>query len=258
MDDGAIQVERRGGVAWCVLARPPLNLVDRPLMDQLREVFQTLPGEPWVRAAVLTARGRAFSAGLDVRLLGGLDAAGARALISALHRALDAVHRAPIPVVAAVDGPCLGAGFELALACDLRVATTAATFGLPEVRVGIPSVIEAALLPSVVGWGRAAELLLTGEPISAQQALTWGLVTQVVEPGRLTAATEDLVGRILAGGPRALRLQKELLVRWRHTDLATAIRDGIDAFARAFETQEPQEGAAAFLDKRRAVFEEGL
>lgn len=253
---GPIEVERRGAVAWCALARPPLNLVDRTLMESLRDTFRTLAGQPALRAVVLTGQGRAFSAGLDVRLLGELDTSSARALISALHDTLDAVHRTPVPAVAAVHGPCLGAGFELALACDLRVATTTATFGLPEVRVGVPAVIEAALLPPMVGSGRAAELLLTGEPIDAARALAWGLVNRVVEPGHLDAAVEDLLGQILAGGPRALRLQKELLVRWRHTDLATAVRDSIDAFARAFATREPAEGAAAFLDRRLPAFED--
>src|SRR3989442_1029241 len=97
-------------------------------------------------------------------------------LIPALHAAIDAVHQAPFPVIAAVNGACLGAGFELALACDLRVAVAGASLGLPEVRVGVPSVIQAALLPPLVGPGRAAELLLTGEPITAEPAPQCGRV----------------------------------------------------------------------------------
>jgi enoyl-CoA hydratase len=159
-------------------------------------------------------------------------------------------------VVAAVHGPCLGAAFELALAADLRVAASTATFGLPEVRVGVPSVIEAALLPRLVGPGRAAEMLLTGEAIAADRALAWGLVNRVVDGTSLRAAVEELVARILAAGPRAIRLQKELMLRWRYTDLATAIRYGINAFAAAYATGEPAEGAAAFLAKRPPKFED--
>jgi enoyl-CoA hydratase/carnithine racemase len=136
------------------------------------------------------------------------------------------------------------------------VAALTATFGLPEVRVGVPSVIEAALLPLLVGPGRAAELLLTGEPIGAEQALAWGLVNRAVDPARLRAAVEALVGKILAGGPRAIRLQKALMLRWRDADLATAVRHGVEAFAAAYATGEPAEGATAFLDKRPPKFED--
>lgn len=252
----ALRVERAGPVARCTLARPPLNLLEPGLIAELRAAFLGLAEEASVRVAVLAASGRAFTAGMDVRVLGGLDVAGARSLITTLHEAIEAVHHAPFPVVAAINGPCLGAGFELALACDLRVAAAGATLGLPEVRVGVPSVIEAALLPSLVGPGRAAEILLTGEPIPAEQALAWGLVNRMVPAAELARATDALVEKILAAAPRAIKLQKELMLRWRYTDLATAIRYGIDAFAVAYASGEPAEGAAAFLGKRPPRFEE--
>ena len=217
MADAPIRVERVGAAARCTLNRPPLNLLEPGLIRAIGDAFASLAADGGVRVAVLTGSGRAFSAGMDVRVLAGLDPAGARALITALHGAIEAVHHAPFPVVAAVDGPCLGAGFELALACDLRVAVTGATFGLPEVRVGVPSVIEAALLPPLVGPGRAAELLLTGEAIPAERALAWGLVNRVVEAPGLWAAVDDLVGKILAGGPTAIRLQKHLMLRWLYS-----------------------------------------
>jgi enoyl-CoA hydratase len=153
-----------------------------------------------------------------------------------------------------VRGPCLGAGLEFALACDLRIATSDATFGLPEVRVGVPSVIEAALLPPLVGPGRAAELLLTGEPIPAERALAWGLVNRMVEAAGLRNAVDAVLAKILAAGPGAVRLQKGLMLRWRYSDLGTAIRDGIEAFATAYGTGEPAEGATAFLAKRAPKF----
>ena len=153
-------------------------------------------------------------------------------------------------MIAALNGPCLGAGFELALACDLRVAAAGALLGLPEVRVGIPSVIQAALLPLLVGPGRAAELLLTGEPVTAERARDWGLVNEVVPAERVGAAAEALAARVLACGPEAVRLQKGLIVRWRETDVVSAVRLGIDAFAAAYGTAEPREGMSAYLDKR--------
>jgi enoyl-CoA hydratase len=251
---GSVRVERTGGVARCILDRPPLNLFEPTLISDLREAFASLARDPGLRLIVLGATGRAFTAGMDVRVLGGLDVESARGLITNLGAAIDAVHQAPVPVIAAIHGACLGAGFELALACDLRVAATDARFGLPEVRVGVPSVIHAALLPPLVGPGRAAELLLTGDTIGPEQALGWGLVSRVVEPSGLDGAVGELVGRIVSAGPAAVRLQKELIIRWRETDLPTAIRLSIHTFATAYAGDEPREGTRAFLEKRTPDF----
>ena len=251
----ALRVARDGPTAWCTMDRPPLNLFEPGLIGELREAFTRLARDPSVRVAVLTGAGRAFAAGMDLHVLGGLDVERGRALITSIHEAIEAVHHAPFPVVAAVNGPALGAAFELLLACDLRVASATATLGLPEVRVGVPSVIEAALLPWLIGPGRAAELLLTGEAVGAEQALAWGLVNRVVPPERLRAETEAVVASILACAPGAIRAQKELMLRWRYTDLATAIRYGINAFATCYATGEPREGARAFLEKRPPRFD---
>ena len=254
MADSTLAVERRGDVVWCALDRPPLNLFEPGLIAALRATFEALARDAAIRAAVVTGRGRAFTAGMDVRVLHGLDAAAARALITELCAAIDAVHRAPFPVLAAVHGACLGAGFELALACDLRVAAANASFGLPEVRVGVPSVIQAALLPPLIGPGRAAEMLLLGTPVDATRALGWGLVNRVVEPGALAAAVDETLAMLLACAPGAVRAQKALMIRWRETDLPSAVRAGIDAFAACYAGDEPREGAAAFLEKRAPRF----
>jgi enoyl-CoA hydratase/carnithine racemase len=244
-------VERAGEVVRCTLDRPPLNLLEPELIRALRDCFRDLAQDPRVRVAVLTGQGRAFTAGMDVHVLAALDVARARALITSLHEAIQAVHAAPFPVIAAVNGHALGAGFELAIACDLRVAAHGATFGLPEVRVGVPSVIEAALLAPLVGPGRAAELLLCGESIGAEQALAWGLVNRAVAPGELEAAVQAMVDKILAGAPSAIRLQKELMIRWRSTDLVTAVEYGVNAFAVSYASPDAAEGLRAFLEKRR-------
>jgi enoyl-CoA hydratase/carnithine racemase len=245
-----LTVERAGGVVRCTIDRPPLNLLEPGLIRALRDGFRRLAEDPTVRVAVLTGRGRAFVAGMDVNVLAALDVGRAKALITGLHEAIQAVHAAPFPVIAAVNGHALGAGFELAIACDMRVAARGATFGLPEVRVGVPSVIEAALLAPLVGPGRAAELLLCGESIGADEALTWGLVNRVVAPDELAAAVDTIVQKILAGAPSAIRLQKELMIRWRSTDLTTAIEYGVNAFAMSYATPEATEGQRAFLEKR--------
>ena len=247
---GALTVHRAGATVWCTLDRPPLNLLEPGLIRTLRETFEALAADRATRIAIVTGQGRAFTAGMDVAVLRDLDPAGARELITGLHDAIAAVHAAPFPVIAALNGPCLGAGFELALACDLRVAAAGTLLGLPEVRVGIPSVIQAALLPLLVGPGRAAELLLTGEPVTAEQARDWGLVNRVVPEADLETSTAELVARILACGPSAVRAQKELIKRWRQTDLRSAIELGIGAFAASFSSDEPDRRITAFLEKR--------
>jgi enoyl-CoA hydratase len=254
MASPTIAVERSGDIVWCALDRPPLNLFEPGLIASLRSTFDTLSRDVSIRAAVLVGRGRAFTAGMDVHVLHGLNAGSARALITDLCGAIDTVHRAPFPVVAAIHGACLGAGFELALACDFRIAAADASFGLPEVRVGVPSVIQAALLPPLIGPGRAAEMLLLAERVDAARALTWGLVTRVVEPAALTAAVDETLAAVLACGPVAVRAQKALMIRWRESDLPSAIRAGIDAFAACYAGDEPREGAAAFLEKRSPRF----
>ena len=245
-----LTVERDGAVVRCVIDRPPLNLLEPGLIRALRDAFRDLAADPTVRVAVLTGRGRAFTAGMDVNVLAALDVGSAKALITGLHEAIQAVHTAPFPVIGALNGHALGGGFELALACDLRIAARGATFGLPEVRVGVPSVIEAALLAPTIGPGRAAELLLCGESIGADDALAWGLVNRVVTAEALPQAVDDMVKKILAGAPAAIRLQKELMIRWRSTDLTTAVEYGVNAFAVSYASADAAEGLRAFLEKR--------
>lgn len=249
-----VRVGERRGCAWVTLDRPPLNLIVPEMIAELRATFEGLARDGRVRAAVVTGAGRAFTAGMQVQVLRDLTPASAKVLITSLHEAIHAVHDAPFPTIAMVNGPCLGAGFELAMACDLRVAAAGAPMGLPEVKVGAPSVIEAALLPALVGPGRAAEMLLTGDSVTAEQALEWGLVNRVAPAGSLEAATTELLEKILVCAPTAIRLQKELMVRWRNTDLASATHYGINAFAQNYAAGEAREAALAFLEKRKPNF----
>lgn len=250
-----VRVEHRGGCAWVTLDRPPLNLIVPEMIAELKDAFDGLTGDPSVRAAVLTGAGRVMTAGMQIQFLQALGQRDAKTFIASLHEAIHAVHEAPFPTICMINGHSLGAGFELAMACDLRTASTEALMGLPEVKVGVPSVIEAALLPGLVGPARAAECLLTGESITAQQALDWGLVNRVAPPAALEGVTTDLVRRILACAPAAIRLQKELIIRWRNTDLRTAVQYGINTFAQAYASAEPREAMDAFLQKRKPRFD---
>jgi enoyl-CoA hydratase/carnithine racemase len=145
-----------------------------------------------------------------------------------------------------------GAGVEVAAACDMRVASTDAQFGMPEVRLGVPSVVEAALLPQLIGWGRTRRWLLTGDTIDAATAHAWGLVEELVPAEGLDAAVARLVGSILASGPRAVRLQKALITEWEDLPLRQAVQRGIDSFAVAWESAEPQQLMAVFVKRRQA------
>lgn len=252
--DSILLVEGRDGVAWVTLNRPPLNLIIPELIQALRDGVLGLHRNRAVRLAVIRGSGRAFTAGVDLHVMRNLDVASAKAFITTLHEALHAVHEAPFPVIAQLHGYCLGGGLELAMACDMRVASAETKLGLPEIRVGVPSVIEAALMPGLIGPGRAAEALLTGELIAAGEAERWGLLNRVAPPDRLEAETQELVDKILACSPTAVRAQKELIRRWRQTDLATAIQYGINAFAACFATHEPREAMTAFLEKRPPRF----
>ena len=254
MAEPLVKVEERDGAAWVALNRPPLNLLVPELIRSIREAFERLARTQGVRLAVITGSGRAFTAGMDVCVLKDLSVASAKVLITELHEAINAVHDAPFPVIAMLHGYCLGAGFELALACDLRTAAAQTQLGLPEIRVGVPSVIEAALLPGLIGPGRAAEVLLAGDMFNAEQACQWGLVNHVAPPHELEAVTRRLAERILACAPTAVRMQKELISRWRQTDLRSAITYGINAFATCFATDEPREAMTAFLEKRAPTF----
>jgi enoyl-CoA hydratase/carnithine racemase len=246
-----LDVTRADAVARVTLARPPLNILTPALIDALGVAFRDLGREPGLRAVVIMAEGRAFSAGVEVQAMQGLDVPGARALIEALHATIVAVRECPVPVLARLHGHVLGGALELVLGADLRVAGRSCRLGMPEIRVGIPSVIEAALLPGLVGWGRTAELLLLGETIDAAQAERWGLVNQVVSDDALDVAVDAWVGRLCALPPAVVRQQKALLGRWRQMDLDSAMAMSMDAFAQAYTTDEPRRAMQAFLDRRR-------
>ena len=231
------------------------NVLDRARMAELGDKLEALGGEERLRAVVLTGAGaRAFIGGADIREMAALDREGAREFITLLHRACAEARRLPVPVIARIRGYALGAGLEVAAACDLRIAEEGARFGMPEVKVGIPSVIEAALLPTLIGWGRTRRLLFTGETIGAAEAESWGLVDWRVASAKLDEAVEEVLSEILACGANAIRLQKALIQEWEDLPLSQAIQRGVARFTEAYRTDEPRRMMQAFLagkEKRR-------
>ena len=198
------------GVARITIANAAkLNTLNRAVMTALIDAVGNLAVDPTLRVVILRGAGaRAFIGGADITEMATLDANSARAFITLVHRSCDVFRRLPVPVIARIQGYVLGAGLEVAAACDMRVAASDAIFGMPEVRIGIPSVVEAALLPQLIGWGRTRELLLTGETIDAATAERWGLVEQVVAPEALDDAVERRVAAVLACGPAAVTRAK--------------------------------------------------
>jgi enoyl-CoA hydratase/carnithine racemase len=155
--------------------------------------------------------------------------------VERIHRVCQAIRKLPVPVVARLHGAVIGAGLEIAAACDLRVAAEGTKFSMPEVRLGIPSVVEAALLPRLIGSGRAAWLVLTGEAIDARRAYEWGLVEELGGD----EAVERVLRSILAGDAQALKLQKELLQLWDEAPLAASVAKSIELFGHSYADGVP-------------------
>ena len=245
--------ERPGGAVAHVTIdnAAKLNTLGHALMIDFVGRIEVLAARDDLRAVVLTGAGpKAFIGGANIHEMATLNAEGARAFITLVHRSCACLRELPVPVIARVNGYTLGAGLEVAAACDLRIASANAVFGMPEVKVGIPSVVEAALLPGLIGWGRTRELLLFGENIDAVTALSWGLVEQVVAPEALDAAVEARITALLQCGPQAVRLQKKLIRQWEDLSLSQAVRAGIESFTQAYATDEPARMMSGFGKRR--------
>lgn len=230
-----------------------LNILGSPAIDALTNALTALAARDDIRVLVVRGAGeRAFIGGADIHEMIKLDQPWAEAFIMRLRDLCEAVRRFPTPVIARLSGWTLGGGLEVAAACDLRVAAEGAQFGMPEVAVGIPSVIHAALLPRLIGTARATWLILTGESIDAATALQWGLVHQVVAPHEIDSRIAALAGRLAAFGSQVLRQQKRMLREWETLPLDTAIEASIAEFGRAYLTGEPQRHMAAFVNRARS------
>ena len=257
MADAGVSVEipeRVGRVAFVTVDnRRRLNCLSTPLILELTAAFAKLGKEEGLRTVVLTGAGdRAFIGGADLNELAGLNPDSARLFITRLHQACRAIRDCPVPVIGRIGGFCLGAGLEVAASCDFRAAAETAQFGMPEVHVGIPSVIEAALLPGLIGWGRTREMLLTGAMFSAAEALAMGLVQRVTPAAELDAAVDAWLAAICRATPAAIRSQKALISRWQRVSVEEGIYAGIDALSEAYKTGEPREAIEAFFARRRA------
>jgi enoyl-CoA hydratase len=249
--------EREGGarIARVVINNASkLNSLNQALMRDLILAVDDLSKDDRLRAVVLTGAGeKAFIGGADITEMAALDDTTATGFITLVHQSCAVLRTLPVPVIGRLQGFTLGAGMEIAAACDLRVAAQTARFGMPEVKLGIPSVVEAALLPGLIGWGRTRELLLLGETFSADEVARWGFLNRVVPAAALDEVVEEWVRSLVAAGPKAVRLQKQLIGQWEDLSMSSAITAGIDAFGHAWQSDEPARMMAAFLAQRRAA-----
>ena len=229
----------------------PLNVLSTPVIRALTAQLGELAENSELHCLVLRGSGsRAFIAGADIKEMAALTASTGRAFISALRDLCNAVRHFPVPVIVRLEGHTLGGGLELAMAGDLRIAADDAVVGMPEVKVGIPSVIHAAMMPAQIGAARAAWLLLTGENIPATQAQQWGLINECVPRDRLDERILEIAEGLAQIGPVVLRQQKRLLRRWECMTVDAAIDDSIAEFGEAFKTCEPQHHMNAFLERK--------
>ena len=241
----------RGHVAWITVNKQKrANCLDHETLLEFADLVNAESQSPDLRAMVITGAGeRAFMAGADLNVIAGQDADGAKLFLTRVHRMCQSVRECPVPVIARVNGACFGAALELVAACDLHIASANAVFGMPEVNVGLPSVVEACLLPQLIGWGKTKHLVYTAEAIDAHKALAWGLLEAVTpDHAALDAEVERVVSMIVHAAPNSVRLQKDLVRRWEGMGTDAAILEGIRVAEQTYRlSNEPAEYAGAVL-----------
>jgi enoyl-CoA hydratase/carnithine racemase len=250
-----VRLERNEHVATITVDNPPVNALHPDVARAIHEHVGTIGDDPELRAVVLTSAGRHFMAGGDIEYFKTLDRHRAERYVLGVQAMQDALQQLPQPVIAAINGTCLGGGCELAMACDIRIAEEQAEFGQPEVTLGIiPGAGGTQNLPRLVPLGRAKRLLFTGERIGAGEALAIGLVDEVVAMGEAQAAAQALARRIAANAPLAVAAAKRSVNLGLQMGLVDAHRLEASLFATLVETDDFAEGIRAFFDKRSPTF----
>ena len=250
---GTVHVVLRDGVATLTLrGAKSVNVMGRALVGAVVEALEQLRKDSSLRLAILTGpAGGSFQGGVDIAEMAQFDSAAGRDFITLLHQACHGLRTLPVPSIARIEGYCLGGGMELAASCDLRIGAQSSHYGMPEVQVGLPSVIEARLLPSLIGWGKTRELLYRGHLIDAAEAHRIGFLQALSPAADLDATLRPWIDDILRAEPRAIRAQKRLIEQWLETAPAVGIQASIDAFTATFDADAPNQRLQAFLRRPR-------
>jgi enoyl-CoA hydratase len=252
-----VKFEVKDGIGTCTINRPKvLNALDAKTIFELMAVFSRAKSEKEVGGVILTGEGeKAFVAGADIGELSKQRAISAKEFSLVGQQVFNFIEDLGKPVIAAVNGYALGGGCELAMACHIRIASETAKFGQPEVNLGvIPGYGGTQRLPRLVGAGRAMELILSGDIIDAKEAYRIGLVNKVVSPKELIPAAEELIGKILAKGPIAIKLAMEAINHGMKMPLSEGLILESDLFGLTCATEDMREGTTAFIEKRKAKF----
>ena len=260
MAEESVLLTQVGSIATLTMNRPEkLNALDEELRAGLVEKFDRVARDPSVRVVVLTGAGRGFSTGGDIRKMSELkknhQSVAFRAFLEGGHELVRDIRSRPKPVVASVNGPAAGAGMNLALACDLRIASDQATFAEAFVRVGLhPDWGGTFFLPRMVGTGRAIEMFFLGEPVCAEEAKQLGLVNFVTPHESLAEETRKLAERLSEAPALPMALLKQALYERLETQLDSMMEHEVEAQMKCFESEDFEEGLRAFLEKRKPKF----
>lgn len=252
-----ILFEKKDKIVYITINRPKvLNALNWQTMKEIRDAFLSIKEENTVRGVIVTGAGeKSFIAGADIKELATKDAVGAKEFSMTSQEILHLIEHFPKPIIAAVNGFCLGGGCELAMACQMRVASENAKFGQPEVNLGIiPGNGGTQRLPRLVGKGRALELILTGNMIDAQEAYRIGLVNRVAKPELLISTAEEILTTILTKGPVAVKLCLEAVNHGMELTLDEGVQLEANLFGLCFATEDMKEGTRAFIEKRKPKF----
>jgi enoyl-CoA hydratase len=252
-----LTIDKRGPVALMTVNRPDkLNALNVRTREEILEALKELGEDATVRVIVITGAGeKAFIAGADISEFAGKTPLGTREMMHK-SRAFDAMEDCPKPVIAMINGYALGGGCELAMSCDIRIASAKAKFGQPEIKLGIiPGGGGTQRLARLIGEGKAMELILTGDMIDAEEALRLGLVNHVVAPEQLEAKTMEIAGKIAEMSPIAVQMAKKSVKNAARLGLQAGLEAETDLFILCFTSEDKEEGIRAFMEKRKPVFQ---
>ncbi|RLB33166.1 MAG: hypothetical protein DRH11_09645 [Deltaproteobacteria bacterium] len=251
-----ILLKKKKGICYLTLNRPDVrNAFNQEMIEEIRDALRLIDRDEEIRVLIITGAGNAFQAGADIAELSMMKPMGILRWNEGIVRINAALEKLRQPVIAAINGHAMGGGLEMAISCTLRIAAESAKLGLPEVKLGIiPGTGGTQRLPRLIGKGRAAELILTGEPITAREAFEIGLVNKVVPDEKLISAVEELAKRIMRNAPIAVEMAKDALEIGKDLPLEHAVQYSQKNCITCFATEDMKEGMAAFLEKRKANF----